>query len=467
MAALDPSLGTWSATRLCADLRSGALSSRALLELYLDRIERLGPALNAIATLDVDRARAAADRADGVRAAGQPLGALHGLPITVKDAIETEGLRSTGGAVELADHVPDADAPAVARLKAAGAIVFGKTNLPRWSGDIQTFNEMFGTTNNPWNAERVPGGSSGGSAAAVAAGLTGFDVGTDIGGSVRIPAHCCGVYGLKPSFGVVSGLGYLDHGGGGTTAADINVFGPLARAADDLALAIEVMAGPDPRDEPAWRLELPAADVDSLRGLQVATWFDDQACPLDHEYAAALGIAAETLGSAGAQVVSSHPDVSFTEQFNLFMQLVGGATSPSRVDTDPEGLFGSHRDWLRANEQRAALQSTWSRWFENFDVLLCPVLSIPACRHDHDGDVFDRTVTLNGVDTPLLATSQWLGLVGVIGLPSVVIPIGRTSEGLPVGMQIVAPYLRDHRAIKVAALGGEVLGGYEVPPGFA
>ena len=166
-------------------------------------------------------------------------------------------MRSTGGAVALTDHVPAADAPVVARLKAAGAIVFGKTNVPEWSGDLQTYNEIFGTTNNPWNTALVPGGSSGGPGAAVSAGFTSFEVGTDIGGSVRIPAHCCGVFGLKPSYGVVPQRGYLDHVGGGTTDADINVFGPLARSARDLDLIMDVIAGPEPERDLAWSLALP------------------------------------------------------------------------------------------------------------------------------------------------------------------------------------------------------------------
>ena len=206
----------------------------------------------------------AADAADEVTVLGGSVGPLHGLPVTIKDAIATEGIRSTGGAKELADHVPTEDAPAVARLKAAGAIVFGKTNLPRWSSDVQTYNELFGVTNNPWAFDRITGGSSGGSAAAVAAGFTSFEVGTDIGGSVRIPSHCCGVYGLKPTWGVIPQRGYLDHPEGGTIDVDINVFGPIARSAEDLDLLLSVLAGPEPERAVAWRLELPAAEERSL-----------------------------------------------------------------------------------------------------------------------------------------------------------------------------------------------------------
>jgi amidase len=195
-AMVDDSTATRSASELAAGIRDGQWSSRELLHLYLDRIERLNGPINAVVTLDVDRAHAAADAADAALARGDAVGPLHGLPVTIKDAIETEGIRSTGGARELTDHVPTTDAPAVARLKDAGAIVFGKTNLPRWSADLQTYNDIFGVTSNPWSLEHTVGGSSGGSAASVAAGFTSFELGTDIGGSVRIPAHCCGVFGL-------------------------------------------------------------------------------------------------------------------------------------------------------------------------------------------------------------------------------------------------------------------------------
>src|SRR3954468_6853190 len=276
---MDEQMATQPAVRQAEAIRAHDVSSRELLELYLDRVERLNPAINAVVTLDAERARAAADAADDALARGDDVGPLHGLPVTIKDAIETEGIRSTGGAVELTDHVPAHDAPAVARLKAAGAIVFGKTNAPRWSGDVETFNEIFGGTNNPWELGHTTGGASGGSAAAVAAGFTSFELGTDIGGSVRIPAHCCGVFSLKPSFGVVPQRGYLDHVGGGTTDADVNVFGPIARSAKDLDLLLGVLAGPPPEQAAAWRIELPEPSAKhGLDGQRIALWLDDPAC---------------------------------------------------------------------------------------------------------------------------------------------------------------------------------------------
>ena len=463
---MDEQTATRPAVQLAAAIRARDLSSRELLELYLDRVDRLNPAINAVVTLDVDRARAAADAADAALDRGDAVGPLHGLPVTIKDAIETEGIRSTGGAVELTDHVPAHDAPAVARLKAAGAIVFGKTNAPRWSGDFQTFNDIFGVTSNPWDVARTVGGSSGGAAAAVAAGFTSFELGTDIGGSVRIPSHCCGVFGLKPSFGVIPQRGYLDHVGGGSTDADINVFGPLARSADDLDLLLTVLAGPEPERADAWRLDLPRCDARTLGDLRIGTWLDDPASPVDAEYGALLRAAVTHLADAGAKVDDERPRVDFAEQRDLFTRMILPAISPSLSDDQADASSGSHRAWLRAEEERAALRRTWVEWFTGHDLLLLPVMTVPAFPHDHEPDMLERTIEINGETRALISTIEWLGLIGIVGLPSAVVPIGRTGAGLPVGMQIVAPYLHDRRAIRAAQLVSEVLGGYTPPPGF-
>jgi amidase len=449
------------------ELRARRLSSRELLDAYLTRIDQLGPAINAVVTLDPEPAYAAASRADDAAVRGDWLGPLHGLPITIKDAIEVAGMRSTGGAIELTDHVPAVDAPSVARLKRAGAIVFGKTNAPRWSGDLQTFNELFGTTNNPWSPDRIPGGSSGGAAAAVACGFTAFELGTDIGGSVRIPAHCCGVFGLKPSYGVISQRGYLDHVGGGLTDADINVFGPLARGADDLDLLLSVLAGPDAERALAWRLELPPSRRVAVGDFRVGTWLDDPACPVDHEQLAVLRQAVDRLADAGARVEDAHPPVGFDEQVELFNQLVGAAVSPSRPDDQAESAAGSHRAWLRGDERRMHLRRIWQEWFEHHDALLCPVMATPAFPHNQEGTFDSRTVDIDGTTRPYRDLVSWTGMIGVLGLPSAVPPVGRTPGGLPVGVQVVSPYLRDREAIHLARILGEVSGGgYQVPPGY-
>lgn len=463
----DDAVATWSATKLEAAIRDRELTSRDLLELYVDRIERLNPAINAVVTLDLARARAEADRADDEAARGEWRGPLHGLPITIKDAIEVGGVRSTGGATELTGHVPDADAPAVARLKEAGAIVFGKTNVPRWSGDLQTFNEIFGTTNNPWAVDRVPGGSSGGPAAAVACGLTAFELGTDIGGSVRNPSHCCGVFGLKPSYGVVSQRGYLDHVGGGSTDADINVFGPIARSAEDLELLLGVLAGPNEDEAVAWRLELPAPRQNRAGDYRVGVWFEEPDMPIDRDQLEILRTAADQLVDAGAKVEDAHPDVAFGEQRDLFFQMISAAIAVSSDADDAEANAGSHLAWLEADKRRARLRNVWADWFRQYDALLCPVLPTPAFPHDQGGDFFSRTLTINGEQHPYMVSVAWTGLIGVVGLPVAVPPLGRTPAGLPVGVQVVAPFLRDREAIQLAGLLAEVSGGgYRPPPGY-
>jgi amidase len=366
--------------------------------------------------------------------------------------------------------VPAHDAPAVARLKDAGAIVFGKTNLPRWSADFQTYNELFGVTSNPWDLERTVGGSSGGAAAAVASGFTSFELGTDIGGSVRIPAHCCGTFSLKPSFGVIPQRGYLSHVGGGTTDVDINVFGPITRSADDLDLLLGVLAGPEPERAEAWRIDLPVCDAQSLGELRIGTWLDDPASPIESEYLGMLRAATDRIADAGARVDDDRPAVDFAAQRELFVRMIVPAMAPSlahdQSDEQAGASSGSHLAWLRAEEDRAVLRATWAEWFRGHDLLLLPVVSVPAFPHDHDPDMFGRTIEVDGETRPLITTIDWLGLIGIVGLPSAVVPIGRTAAGLPVGMQIVAPYLHDRRAVRAAQLVSAIVGGYEPPPGF-
>jgi amidase len=459
-------LTTASATTQLAAMRSGRASSRELLESFLDRIERLGGPINAVVTLDSDRARTAADRADRARSDGVDLGPLHGLPVTVKDAIEVGGVRSTGGAVELSDHVPDRDAPAVARLRGAGAVVFGKTNAPAWSGDIQTSNALFGTTANPWDPARTAGGSSGGSAAAVACGFSALELGTDIGGSIRIPAHFCGVYGLKPSWGVISQQGYLDHIGGGRIDVDLNVFGPIARAAEDLGLALSVLAGPGPDQAAAWSLQLPPPRRSDPREYRIGYWFDEPAAPVSPDVGAVLDRAVGRLSAAGWQLERAHPPVEFSDQVRLFGQLITSAVSPGMPAAHGDRLGGSHRAWLGAQEQRTVLRRVWSTWFERFDALLCPVMGVTAFPHDLDRPFRQRSVPIAGTDVAHADLIAWLGLIGVLGLPSVVVPAGTTSAGRPAGVQIVTPWYREREGVQLAAAAGPPIGGYRSPPGF-
>jgi len=463
---LADDIALWSTTRQAAAVRAREFSAHALLELYTARIEQLNAAINAIVTLDLDRASQDAATIDERIARGEDVGPLAGIPMTIKDAIAVAGIRSTGGAIELHDHIPSEDAPAVAALRAAGAVIMGKTNVPRWcNAETETHNELFGTTNNPWDLARSVGGSSGGSAAAVAAGLSSCDLGTDIGGSVRIPSHYWGTYALKPSFGVVPQLGYLSHLGAGRVDTDMNVFGPITRSADDLALLLDVLARPNPEDALAWRIELPAARRSRVSEYRIGTWFDEPDLPVAAAYHAVLERAADELRAAGAQVEASHPSVSFREQLDLWMALAGSAASPSLPVDIQAAAAGTHLRWLRNHERREVLRDRWRAWFDHYDALLCPVVLTVAPRHDLDGDPSARSIDVDGVPRNIMMEiPQWTGLVNVIGYPACVVPIGQTKQGLPVGMQIVTPYLRDRESIDLARHVANVVARFEPPP---
>jgi amidase len=461
---IDEATALLPAQDLAEMVRTRQVSSRELLDLFLARIERINPTINAVVTLEPERAMKEAAAADEAVASDASLRPLHGLPITIKDAIEVGGIRSTGGASELASHIPGADAPVVERLRGAGAIVFGKTNVPRWSGDIQTFNELFGVTSNPWDPARTTGGSSGGAAAAVASGLTSFEIGTDIGGSIRIPSSFCGVCGHKPSYGLVSQRGYLDRVGGGVIDADINVFGPIARSVADLELLLDVVAGPDAELARAWTVGLPPARHASLREYRVGLWLDDPACSVEAEAVSVLRAAADGLASAGAQVSEARPALDLAEVERLFTSLLVPAISVSFDGEIGEALGGNHRVWLDRHRERTLLRRLWASWFEEFDVLLCPVMPMLPFPHDTQGTINDRFVIINGVARPQIETFSWTGLVGVAYLPSTCVPAGRAASGLPVGVQVVGPYLEDRTSLFVAARLAELTGGYTPPP---
>jgi amidase len=482
-------LGFRDAHALAAALRGRELGSRELLEHYLARIERWNPGLNAVVTLDAERARAAADAADRALAAGDAAGPLFGLPMTVKDTFETAGLRTTCGVPELSDHVPAADAIAVARLRAAGAVIFGKTNTPTWAGDWQTTNPIFGTTNNPWDRTRTPGGSSGGSAAAVAAGFTSLELGSDIGGSIRVPAHCCGVFGHKPSHGLVPQRGHIPGAPGTLTERDLNVVGPLARSVDDLELALDALAGPLPELAHAVSLRLPPARAAKLSHFRAGAWLDEPACPVDREMRGLLEQAADALTKAGAQIDrEARPAVDFREAVDLYVALLMPIMSLELPDAlarqmaqagegvrpDAAGLLAAsarahaarHRDWLRTHERRENLRARWAEFFRDHDVLLCPVMLTPAFPQD-ESEFTTRRLRVNGAERPYVENLEWPALITMALLPSTVIPVGRTAGGLPVGVQIVGPYLEDRTPLAFARAAARELGGFAPPPGLA
>jgi amidase len=447
----DLDLATSSATDLLQALRSRAISSRELLQGYLDRITALNPAINAVITLDLERAHEAARIADEATAHHLDVGALHGLPITIKDSFETAGLRTTAGAPPLADHVPSTDADAVARLRAQGAVIFGKTNLPVFAMDWQSYNPLFGTTNNPWALDRTPGGSSGGAAAAVAAGFTALELGSDIRGSLRQPAHNTGVFALKPSFGIVPVRGHIPGPPGTLSAPDLAVVGPIARTADDLDLTLDVLAGPDRAAATAWRLRLPRPRGRSLADYRIAVWLDDPACPVDGEVHAVLTNAVDRLQRAGARVDDTARPADLREATEVFERLFAAAVSAGDAE------------WNMINENRHRLRAAWADFFESYDAVLTPTSPVAAIRHDQSEPMDARTITVDGEPRPYADQSVWTGLAGGAYLPAAVAPVGLTASGLPVGIQIIGPYLEDRTASDIARHVERVVGGFHAP----
>ena len=406
-----------SATGLMSLLDARKIGARELLDHFLDRVERHNQAINAVIWQDADRARVEADASDRRRAAGEAAGPLDGLPVTVKESFDLAGAPTTWGVPEFSDNVAETDSAVVEKYRAAGAVVFGKTNVPFMLSDWQSFNSMHGTCSNPWDLTRTPGGSSGGSAAALAAGLTGLDAGSDIGASIRNPAHYCGVFGHKPTWEIVSGRGQALPGDRAPT--DIAVVGPLARSASDLKLAFGLLAGADGPAARGWRLELPGPRKPNLRDYRVGVLPSDPQAEVEQPYQDAIAALARWLEGEGATVeVGAKPDFPTEDAMEVYTMLLRAATSKrmsdemmaqSREDLDRlpahaiayrrrmlEAQTMLHRDWLRWNERRHALMAGWEEWFENFDLLLCPAASSPAFPHDQAGERHDRTIIAPG-----------------------------------------------------------------------
>jgi amidase len=477
------------AARLADAIRDREVSSRELLDTFLSRVERLDGEVNAVVTLDAERARAQADEADAATARDESFGPLHGVPVTIKDSLETARLRTASGHEPLTNHVPEVNAVAVQRLVEAGAIVFGKTNLPELAGDAQTYNPIFGVTRNPWDLARTPGGSSGGSAAALAAGLTGLELGSDIAGSVRHPANWCGVYAHKPTHGIIPNRGHIPGPPGALSEVDLAVLGPMARAPEDLELALDVMMGPLPDRATAWSLALPSARHEELADYRVAVWLDDAACPVDDEVKACLGRTVDTLRAAGVTVREDvRPPIALGDLVRTYQQLLFplflagvpeeaianlrdvAASLPD--DDSPAARMArfallSHREWLAAHEERERIRRLCAVWFRDVDVLLCPVDPCVAIPHDHREPLAIRTITVNGAERPYMDVVGWIALATMAHLPATVAPVGLTPGGLPVGVQIVGPYLEDRTPLGFAGHLADLLGPAPLPPAFA
>jgi amidase len=453
----------WSARHVAAAIATRQISAREYLAALQARIEDRNTVLNAVVTLD-ERAAEWAWQADEAVASGRALGPLHGVAMTVKDCFATRGLRTTAGMSLLKSYVPREDAATVARLREAGAIVFGKTNLPEGSGDLQAFNDLFGLARNPWHPDYSPGGSSGGAASAVAAGLSPLEIGSDIAGSIRIPAANCGVFGHKPSFGIVPAHGHVPPAPFQLHDVDISVIGPIARCVEDLETMLAILAGPNQWDQPAWRLELPPARP--VR--RIATWFDDPYCPVDDEVRAALEDAAGRLAEAGIEVCPARPPgIRLDVSDALYRRLLASAAvnsyskeaveaiamgeTPAGPELGAEFVAQRYRDWAEADAKRMRLRERWRHFFDDFDAILLPVAPGLAIEHDLR-PLAERDITVNGVRRQYWDQIVWAGLTGVCYLPSTVVPLRTDSRGVPIGMAVTAGYLQDCTALAVARL---------------
>ncbi|MCG0283649.1 amidase [Streptomyces sp. PSAA01] len=476
-----------TAEKLAAALRAGEVTSAELTDQAIARIERDDKAINAICVPDFDRARAAARGADEARARGEDRPLL-GIPVTVKESYNIAGLPTTWGMPPHRNFMPAEDAVQVSRLKDAGAVVLGKTNVPLGLQDVQSFNEIYGTTNNPWDHGRTPGGSSGGSAAALACGFGALSIGSDIGGSLRTPAHFCGVYAHKPTLGLAAGRGMVPPPAPALpTDSDLAVVGPMARTARDLALLLDVMAGPDPLTlGVAHTVTLPPARHERLRDFRVLVLDEHPLIPTGSAVRAGLNRVADALADDGARVERHSPLLpDLTEAAKLYAQLLFSSlvarfpleayeelrASAAALSADDQsldaarlrGMVFSHRDWIAANDRRERHRHGWRQLFADFDAVVCPITPTPAFPHDHNPDRLERRIDIDGVAYPYLDQLVWAGLPTMPGLPATAIPAGRSPEGLPVGVQLIGPMFEDRTPLRLAELLERKIGGFQAP----
>ncbi|MEO7912689.1 MAG: amidase [Roseiflexaceae bacterium] len=450
-----------STTQLAAAIRAGDVSAVEVLDAHLAQIERYNPALNAIVTLDAEQARVRACAADAALARGAACGPLHGVPFTLKDALATAGMRTTTGFPPFADHVPQEDSSVTARLKAAGGVLIGKTNVATMLADFQTNNPIFGRTNNPWNIERTPGGSSGGAAAALAAGMTPFEIGTDLSGSIRIPAHFCGVFGLKPTEHRVSLDGLIPGLPPPRSVRIMSSIGPMARTVEDLALLYRIIAGPDGRDTDVQPVPVDAMPEVELKNLRIAVAPTFPGIPVAAEIRHAIEHLAQQLAGAGARVEEATlPELDFNQELAGAGALIGmtvGAFQPEE-HTPPTTLA----DYLLALHQRDQSMLAWERFFDTWDALLCPASMVTAFPHCETGS----PLRVDGQDITYWMVSAHSTVFNYTGHPAVVLPYTLDRDGAPLGVQLVGKRWGESRLLAIAHALTAVSGAFRRPPGY-
>jgi amidase len=484
MAKQDFDLDFGSAADAAAAIRAKKISSVELTEHTFRRIDAFQPKLNAYVYQLREQALAAAKQADEAVARGATTGPLHGVPINVKESFGVQGQPCTWGVPALKNAKAPRNSVAVRRLLEAGAILLGATNVPLFLMDGQSFNDIYGTSNNPWDLARTPGGSSGGSAASLAAGMTFFSIGSDIGGSIRTPAALCGIYGHKPTIDIVSLTGHAPGGvhenpGFSTLLA---VAGPMARSAEDLEAGLRILAGPEPPDEKAFRWALPKRRHDRLKDYRVGYVLEDPAVPVSEETKSILESVVRACEKAGATVKPGWPEgFSFTQMLDTYFFMLGAfdfsVTPPERQqqlrddlakrsDSMAKGSLGSFAEWQVRNLKRLAYRALWGKYFESVDVFLLPTAMTTAFPHDH-APRDARTVPMpDGSKQPQLNLLTYIAPASLTGCPATTVPAGLSKSGLPVGLQVIGPYLEDATPIGFGQLLAAEIGGFLPPQGY-
>ncbi len=468
------------ATDQLAALNAKRVSAVELLKAALARHEQTHGRINAVVAVDLERAIERARAMDDLRVRGETLGLLAGLPMTVKDTLDVVGLPASSGLKSLRQRQAE-DASAVKLAKQAGAVIWGKTNTPVMAGDWQTFNALYGTTNNPWDGARTTGGSSGGAAAALATGVTALEIGSDIGGSLRIPASFCGVYSHKPTWGLVDQHGHVPPSPGSWSERDLNVIGPMARSARDLRLLFSVIEGVP------LGAKAPPAD---LKAARIALWLDEPSFPLDPEVRAAIESFAAELSAAGAQVTPIASPAHMPTLMGAYQVLLGavlGEDMPPATIRNLERMRGwarwqmgrgaaptsnagmtlaytaTHREWMAADAVRARLRHEISGVFSQFDAILAPITPITAFPHDHRAFGRRRLMSSDGKAMPYTSMLNWISLATALHLPATAIPAGPAASGLPVGVQLIGPLNGDARMLALAQAIEENVRGFIAP----
>ncbi len=476
-----------SASDAAKAISRGDVTSYDLTMTILNRINVFNTTLHAFAALMREEAIVAAKTADMRMKRGDELGPLHGVPVTVKDCFEIKGVRTTAGSKALSEYVPRHDSAPVERLREAGAIIIGHTNTSELAFDWQAYNDMFGTTCNPWNLSLTSGGSTGGGAAALTAGLTFLEVGSDIGGSIRVPSHFCGLYGHKPSLGAVSARGHIPPLPGIPVAEpNFSVAGPMARNAEDIMLAMRVLGGPEGEDARAYTWEMPKPRRKKLDYYTVGYVIDDPSCKLSSEVKEPLEILVKTLSDVGVEVAEGWPEgIDPHQLFEDYRYIRYASSSAAVTEARVNELLKLERvndgsdEYVAANAYASSVkefeEALWRRaqarealhnYFGSFDAILLPPTFVPAFPHDHRMPMKIRTIKTPEGERRYEELRFWISLATACGLPATVAPIGRTVAGMPVGVQIVGPYLEDATTIDLAGHIGDLMGGFRVPPGY-